>query len=190
MSWDKGFDFRSTSGFVTDPTNCTYVLAADSYPTTRNSVTFGWLGGVNGIDRNAGVDARLAGVHAAASLQQFQVDLPATGDYAISVAFGDESSSQNGTLTIKDNSSAVLTIGPHTLTSGTFYDAADANYSDAAWPGSETPVTKTFATQTLIMEVDTVAANWVLAHLFVSQASAPPPPPSGSPPLFRNLGGG
>jgi hypothetical protein len=101
LSWDKGFNFRQTSGFVTDGANETYVLSGDSYPATRNGVTFGWEDAPSGDrDRNSGIDRRLAGMNfvssaAGASAYRFRVDLPAAGDYAVRLAIGDEANGSN-----------------------------------------------------------------------------------------------
>ncbi len=199
MSFDKGFDFRGSIGFATDPANCTYVLgdSTDFYPTTRNGVTFGWLSHTaGGFDRNAALDPRIAGVnYNTATPVQFQVDLPSIGDYAISIAIGDDLSTFSTGLVIKDTSTALLTLGPHTITAGNFYDATDTQYASAVWPGSETPVTKTFATTTLIMEMSTITLGWTIAHLFLSATSLPTPtrfylPSTGAAAVSPSFGGG
>src|ERR1700675_2365273 len=43
QSWQAGFDFRATQGFVTDPAGDYAVLGkATLYPKTTNGVTYGW----------------------------------------------------------------------------------------------------------------------------------------------------
>src|SRR3990167_6684343 len=97
MAWDKGFDFRNTSAYVTDPADHTYVLHTETYPTTRNGVTFGWSAGtIDSRDRDSGIDARLAGINFGAATGTFRVDLPATGDYDVRIASGDASFAQSG----------------------------------------------------------------------------------------------
>ena len=51
--------------FVTDPPGDTDVLPTTTYPTTGNGVTFGWVNTyfVQGRDRNAKLDPRLAGIN-------------------------------------------------------------------------------------------------------------------------------
>jgi hypothetical protein len=172
--WDKGFDFRDQLGFVTDPTDGTGALALESYPVTRNGVTFGWdFGSISTADRNAGIDARLAGINYSTGIANFRVDLPAPGIYKVRLAMGDAGSSQtSATATIKDGSTPLLTIGPHALTVGQFWDGADVEWSSANWPGSNSvSAALTFSGSTLNLEM-TTPALWTLAHLFVSQQVA------------------
>src|SRR5205809_595690 len=92
MSWDKGFNFRDSIGYVTDGTNETYVRdTGDVYPVTRNAVTFGWNSNLGGADRNSAIDRRLAGLNYSSpgTSFTFQVDLTAPGTYDISLALGD-----------------------------------------------------------------------------------------------------
>ena len=87
-----GFDFRNTSSFVTDPPGDTYVLATTAYPTKGNGLTYGWVNTslVQGRDRNAKLDPRLAGINFAnnGSPATFYVDLPSPGTYNLSLAHG------------------------------------------------------------------------------------------------------
>ncbi len=173
MTWDKGFDFRDSSGYVTDPANCTYVLM-DTYPTTRNSVTFGWtaatIGAVNTRDRDA-TYPRIAGIHFTnTSLMNFQIDLPAPGNYAISLGLGDWASSKFvGKFTLKDDTTTLLTIDHSSATNG-LYDATDTDLTGANWNTSQTPVVYTFATSTLKFALETGGHTLgSIAHLFISQ---------------------
>lgn len=182
-AWDKGWNFRGTAGYVTDGTNQTYEIAVNdtnsgAYPITRNGVTFGWDTSTSqGADRSNVIDVRLAGDnHDGASKDGvFRVDLPATGDYLITIADGTKagySATSPSTLTIKDNTTALITLGPHTIAAGQFYDAADALYDSTSWPGSNTAVRKTFATTTFFIACTAPSDYWELAHLFLSQAAA------------------
>src|SRR5262245_50094126 len=121
MAWTKGFNFRSTSGFVTDAADDTYVLTngsnqGEQYPTTRNSVTFGYtsLVTLGDRDRNAGNNAKLAGIHfpdTEANETIFRVDLPATGNYRVRLAMGDPDNASTGQkVLIRDNGSTLATI--------------------------------------------------------------------------------
>src|SRR5271157_2715224 len=91
--WQQGFDFRNTKAFVSDPSGSTYVLPTLAYPTTVNGVTFGWANTflVEGRDRNATLDPRLAGVNLVTngSPATFYVDLPSAGTYNVALALGD-----------------------------------------------------------------------------------------------------
>lgn len=190
MAWTKGFNFRSSSGFVTDGTDETYVIGTgvgptDNYPTTRNSVTFGWTNTFGSVpqdrDRNSGIDRRLAGCHfwdagGAAFPGLFRVDLTATGDYVIRLAAGDAYGARStGFVEIRDNATAQVTIDHASgyTSAANYRDAVDAEYSAANWPGSNTSTTKTFSTTTLIIAVGKYGAGqdgW-LAHLFLDQVA-------------------
>src|SRR5271157_6482568 len=81
--WQQGFDFRHTAGFVTDPPGDTYVLSTTAYPTKGGGTTYGWAKTslVQGRDRNAGLDPRLAGINFVnnGAPATFNVDLPSPG---------------------------------------------------------------------------------------------------------------
>ena len=171
MPWLKGFDFRLTAGFVTDPADCTYVLETDSYPTTRNGVTFGWeVSPAGGRDRDSGSDPRLAGINQGNGIGTFRVDLPAAGKHDISLAMGDLSNTQEGTqVIVRDNTTPVLTIGPHDTAVAEFYDATDTPYTAAAWPANNDAVRVTFGSSVLRLTLETATSNSVIAHLFIAQ---------------------
>jgi hypothetical protein len=180
-SWDKGFDFRATAGYVTDPTNCTYVLGSSSgdlYPTTRNGVTFGWVvssGNSYGDDIDSGVDARLAGVVDRGTYGDgptFRIDLPATGTYNVSLAVGWEAGNNVPDIIAKDNTTAFITF-PDTSTIPAFMDATlTARSSVADWVANNVAVSHTFTSTILNIALSTragaLSGTAALAHLFVS----------------------
>lgn len=187
-AWDKGFDFRASSGAETDPTDCTYALTTDSYLTTRNSVDFGYSsigGGVgDSRDRDIGNDARLEGMWFISNSYgvgmgiRFTVDLPAAGVYDIWAAFGDPSNTATIYAVLKDNATAFVTIaGTVTGAGNSFVDASGATRTAAQWLADSarggTKVTRTFASTKLIIDLgDTTAAgsgSSSIAHLFISQ---------------------
>jgi hypothetical protein len=177
MAWDKGFNFRGTSGFVTDGTDETYVLAADTYPTTRNGVTFGEQNRDAAYfqdDRALG-DRRLAGIYGAVDTgAEFRVDLPSTGNYDLRLAFGDALSGGEQRWRIYDNASILDSVGPVTQPFSEFVDASGTLRTAAAWPGSNVSVPYAFASTTLIVQLRPMdAADYTnLAHLFVSALAA------------------
>ena len=132
-----GFNFRSTSGYVTDASGDIYVIITDAYPTTRSGVTFGWLetGGGGASDIDSAVDARLAGYHYVAntSSMRFQIDL--TGTAKFRVAAGDKTGSYAQQVSIRDNATEKFNVTA-TNTAGKWYDATSAEYNAASWPGS------------------------------------------------------
>jgi hypothetical protein len=176
MSWDKGFNFRQDSTFVTDGANETYV-ATDTYPVTRNGVTFGWDNNAGGSldfrNRNSTSDRRLAGINFVqfGSTGNFRVDLPSSGDYNISLAMGDEGADNNSVkVTISDSAATLWTVGPHNMTAANFYDAKDATWTEAQWPGSNNAQLLTFAGPTLNMGLSGFGGP--IAHLFISQVAS------------------
>ncbi len=171
MPFDAGINFRVNAGFVTDGTNETYCSNnSDSYPTVRGGFTFGWVPGlthVDGRDRNAGVDRRLAGINFdATATEYFRLDLPSAGNYDIHLALGDDSGGNPVEWLLQDTTTLLHTY-TGTPGAGNFQDATGAVLSDAAWPASEAAlVAVTFATTQLRLVVNG-AGNNVVAHLRV-----------------------
>ena len=180
MAWDKGWNFRATSGYVTDGTNETYCLQ-EVYPVTRNGVTFGWdtaTASDDARDRNNTTDRRLAGINATGGSDTpphtFRVDLPASGDYIISLATGDFNFDQSQTrVFFYDNTTLLFTISTDVnCAAANFIDANGTKWSAAAWPGSNTTKTLTFATTTFKMVTGVSTPSHIqtsAAHLFLSQ---------------------
>lgn len=168
QGFDVGINFRGTSTYVTDGTNETYCLA-DAYPTTRGGATFGWNSSVSAADRNSGLDRRLAGINFnGAGPDTFRLDLPSTGSYTVYLSLGDAAASHaDNQVIVKDNTTTLLTIGPH-LTDGTnsFYDATDTAYDSTNWPTSQMGSSLSFSSTILILEMS-AAANWTITHLRV-----------------------
>lgn len=189
-SWDKGFNFRATSGYVTDGTNETFVIDTDAYPTTRNGVTFGWTSAPSGAgggsrDRDNTIDRRIAGINFVGNTNTpcaFQVDLPATGIFKIQLGYGDAGgNSQSNYIDVDDSATNLISFRPqNTAATPTFGDAVGSTYIAAVWPGSEATVTKTFATTTFKMVLGDVAlgagTNSVISHIFISQVATTSPP--------------
>jgi hypothetical protein len=147
QGFDVGFDFRSTSGYVTDAACCTYVLGngggtVTTYPTTRTvngtSVTFGWETydiNMDARDRSATYDARAAGIqfvaNTSAQQQTFRVDLPSSGSYKIQLLVGDPggTNAQRNYLYVYDNASLVFTLNGTAPCSTDTSHFADVNCS-------------------------------------------------------------
>src|SRR5271165_5922446 len=162
QAFQAGFDFRNTSNFVTDPPGDTYVLPSTTYPTTVNGVTFGWTNSnlVQGRDRDNTIDPRLAGVNLATngSPATFYVDLPASGNYNLTLALGDagyQACWVQCQVQFLDGSTVLstLTLGPENL--GYFYDATGQDWSAAAWPTSNVSQQVTLAGTQLTVVVGT-----------------------------------
>lgn len=189
MAWAtaKGFNFRSTTAYVTaDGTNEHVVRSpsevnatnAAQYPTTDtiggDSVTYGWVAANVGTrDRNNTLDRRMAGCHLNENngTDDFKIDLPAVGSYTIRLASGDPSNGQTTKVELFDNTSSLgVLCSTATSAADRFRDAVDAEYSSANWPASNTSVTKTFATTTCIFRIGTGSAvTGFLAHIQITQ---------------------
>jgi hypothetical protein len=175
VAWDKGFNFRFSFDFVTDPADHTYVVS-NTYPVTRNAVTFGFEQPPSaGRDRNSGVDARLAGINyrAAPTQADFRVDLPAAGQYLIRLAMGDQANPQTVYWQFLDTTTVLATYGELTTTGGAyFYDASGVERITVAdWVSNNASQTYTFATTILRLRIGFTSGvnNSAVATLFVSQ---------------------
>src|SRR5678816_4027126 len=138
---DMGFNFRATSGFVTDGAEQTYVLTADTYPTTRGGFTFGWVilnDSPTAVDRDSGIDVRLAGINylpgyggvGILSQSYFRVDLPTTGSYTIHLALGDTFSKTNMRGEVRDSATDLaFVVDAASLSANHWLDATDTDLS-------------------------------------------------------------
>ncbi len=160
--WQQGFDFRNTASFVTDPPGDTDVLATTAYPTTNNGVTYGWTRTplVQGRDRNAGGDPRLAGINFVnnGSPATFYVNLPSAGTYNLSLAMGDAGYEQcwvQCQIQFLDGSTVLATLTKGLTNENYFYDAHGNNWSAAAWPSSNLSQQVTLAGTQLSVVVGT-----------------------------------
>ena len=175
MPWDKGFNIRNSSIYVTDGPNETYSIGA-IYPETRNGVTFGFDSDqtANTFNRNAGIDRRLAGTLPTSATVRFRVDLPAPGNYFMSLALGDFSNAEPTiTAKIEDGSTTLLTITGATLATE-FLDANGAVYNNVNWPLQNKPRLITMSSSVFRIAFGFGASSG-LAHLFLSQAIASVP---------------
>lgn len=165
-------NFRGTSGYVTDGSGQTPVLPGDSFPTTRNGITFGFVivsnsttgdasAVVSPVDRNSSVDPRFAGiVYAApggASNVAFAIQVPSAGDYDIRLAIGDSGFDQsgqqeyvellNGEDQVGGTTGSSLGIILNAVTGPTqnkYYDATGVlRTSESDWISNNIKVTKT-----------------------------------------------
>jgi hypothetical protein len=187
---DVGIDFRATSGYVTDPANCTYDIN-ETYPVTRGGVTFGWDGtqgapGAGGSrDRDTGVDPRLAGCNqpnggADGPSMSWQIDVP-PGTYAIHLAAGEFlGNSTTNQITFKDGGTVLFTVNSD-LTFP-FWDAGAASFANAAaWVLGEVAQPVLMAGSSLTLVLGDGTHNAKVAHVRITSASGAFAVPSGSP---------
>lgn len=176
-----GFNFRSTSGFIVDPSGTTYVASgAYAYPQTRNGITFGWTtNSFSFRDRDNTINPRVAGFALIdpSSPQTFRVDLPSAGQYDIGCAMGDASNAQDiQYIEIFDNTTSLLVMQSPAGTTAFnyYYDIGGTQYpSDAAWFSGQVFRRLTFASTTLFAVIGKsgVGVNHCFAHLDVNSVS-------------------
>lgn len=180
MSWTTfGFNFRATSGYVTDGPDEVYV-AGDVYPTTRstsngNSATFGWLTAPDGSrDRDSGIDRRLAGINFANNVVDFQIDLPSSGEHEIVVAAGDTGGNNDGDYVLLDNATTIASFDEVGGINGWFADAMGTSHAEDDWPSNQVPRTHTFTSTTFVYRLnhDGDRANTVVAHVALTSTGS------------------
>ena len=182
-SWQQGFDFRNTAGFVTDPPGDTYVLPSTAYPTEGSGVTYGWVNTLSpqGRDRISSQDPRLAGINFVANgaPATFYVDLPSAGTYNVSLAMGDAGYEQcwvQCQIQFLDGSTVLGTLTKGLTNENYFYDAQGNNWSAAQWPANNLTQQFTLSGTRLIVVVGTSHSTGdftPVAFLGVAQASPP-----------------
>jgi hypothetical protein len=183
-SGGEGFDFRNTANFVTDPPGATYVLPSTAYPTTFNGITYGWVktAPVQGRDRNASLDPRLAGINLVTngSPGTFYVDLPSPGTYDISLAMGDAAYQQcwvQCQVQFFDGATLLTTVSGGSIPIAYFYDATGKSWSAANWPTDNISQQVTLSGSRLTVVVGTSKTTGdytTLAFLGVAQVSGTP----------------
>ena len=172
--FEIGLNFRGTSAYVTDGTNETYVLASDTYPTTRDGVTFGYTSGMpsgNGRNRTTGVDRRLAGMHfdGGTADAEFRLDLPAAGTYEIRMALGDAVTANTHGGNLTDGVTTLISI-PAGSNSPTFTDATDVGHTAPNWPSNNNPASVVFSTTTAFFQY-VGTGNVCVAHLYFKRTA-------------------
>jgi hypothetical protein len=180
MALPQGINFRQNSSFVTDGTgeNVELQQGANDYPrTTPQGNTVGWESGglsINTRDRNASLDRRLAGLHFNISASSdFRIDLPSSGSYNIRLAAGDNDGPQEVNVTLYDGTTSLGVLSSGTTGGAAhFKDATNTDYTAAAWPGSNTAVTKSFSTTIARFRLNPSSSGSpnVISHVYVESA--------------------
>lgn len=175
MAFPQGIDFRATSGYVTDPTNCDYEISTGgNYPrTSAQGNTIGWEStGLTTRNRNAGNPANLAGVHIspAGTVKTYRVDLPATGSYNVRLAAGDASYANPVKVELFDDTTSLGVLASTAPTAANkFRDATNAEHTAANWEANNTAFNATFAS-TILRIKNGSASSCVIAHFWVESA--------------------
>lgn len=170
-----GFNFRASSGYVTDAADDTYVLDSDAYPVTRGGRTFGWVTAPAGaVDRTTGSDPRLAGIvynSTGGAPDDLQIDL--SGDMTFRVALGDTATGRSAYLDVRDGSGSKVNFAPATSGGAANYvDATGTNRTSAAdWVTNNAASAQyTFATN-VVLRLDGDTGNpSCIAHFSLTQA--------------------
>lgn len=171
MATIKGYDFRASLGYVTDPANHVFINSSVAYPTTDgHGFSSGWVAGANDADRNSGLDARLAGICYAATsaTRTFRITLPSTGIYEVRLAVGDIFAQSDQQYHVFDDTTEFITV---TVATGgnQWADATGVvRTSDSNWSANNVAVTRTFVSTTLNVQLGPNGADAVtLSHLSI-----------------------
>lgn len=211
MAWNtpKGFNFRSTLGYVTDGANQQFVghNGASPYPTTNtiggDSVTYGWVSGgatISDRDRTTGNDPRLCGMCGVADSESqphadFRVDLPEIGKYRVVLAAGDAGWANRVYWDLLDNTTVLRSRAEYTAGGMDRYGDASGveRTSPAAWIADNVAVDDVYSSTTLIYRLkrSSPGGMTVIAHLQIEQLPMwafpqPYPPQFG---VFRRVRG-
>lgn len=153
-SYNFGFNFRATQGYVTDPAN-TVGFFGNAYPTSKTfgatNVNAGWDGAVSVADRSTTIDPRLAGGNTVAqngSARKFRVDLPVSGVWTIRLAMGNPSFSRAASFDIldSDGTTVLYSRSEVTVPAPQYLDATKVVRAAAAtWVSSNASVDLTFS---------------------------------------------
>jgi len=199
MAFDMGFNFRATSGFVTDQNFAVPVLG-EAYPNTYtnvngDSINAGWDDLTSGVQNLTNTnDARIAGNNwhnNTGASHFFQVDLssgsaPGAGTYTVDLAVGDSVTTRIADFQLKDNTTVLIdgTNGAAGFTTAAnhYIDATlvDVN-ATTSWTGAT--ASKTFATTTVkfFVSSDNAGNATMMAHFRLTLAAA-----GGGPSLVLN----
>ncbi len=186
----KGWNLRSdnTGAYASiDVSPDTYLIGGDTYPQTRNDVTFGQSDGdpnvANKGNADSGVvDKRFAGKWYASPAISFtiRVDLPAAGVYKFRMANGSTDSDfspYRQIIVVKDTASTVFTHDSGAGSTGpvtdNYVDASEVSRSEAGWAAANVGVNLTFATTICNVVVGGGSAGYTtLAHFSLEKIAA------------------
>lgn len=176
------FNFRSTPSGSHNPAFQFEILQSSNYPITQTldgiELTFGWSDTTNLSGRmrdyNAATDQRLKG--AAHILNenanntgapQFRIDVPA-GNVDLRLALGHLTGGDGNYLRVYDDTTLVLNISNATTAAGEYADPTLAEYPEATWGSSNTPVTLNISTGIMRFDIGANEVNFAttsLAHI-------------------------
>lgn len=179
MGLPQGWDFRATSGFVTDPSNDDFNDVSTTSGTSSNGIAWAWDQTIgNSRDRNASIDPRLAGcmfVTVPDGSRTFTVTLPSAGTYDITLALGDQGNECIENLDILDNGSVLFTVCTNVDTGAAnhFIDATGViRTSDTDWVTNNAKKRLTFTTTSAGFRLNAPSSfSNSMAHLRIDPVS-------------------
>lgn len=161
---DAKFNFRATSGYVTDGAGETYVLGETSSQ-TRDGWTFQWnTCGDCARDRSTSV-AKFAGVNKRANdgtQNTFTVTLHSTGEKTIRAAFGDATNAGSPVYAyFYDNTTLIasVVVTPNATSANEYIDATGVLRTAANWDANNVAITHTFASTTFKLVIGSSTAQ-------------------------------
>lgn len=183
-TYDAKFNFRATSGYVTDGAGETYVLGETSSQ-TRDGHTFQWdVCGDCSRDRSTGVGSRFAGVNKRANDGTQNtwtlITLPETGYYEIRAALGDATNTASATYAyFYDDSTlidSIVAVTASPTTADYYLDATGVTLANAAWDAGNTALLHNFASTTFKLVIGSptnTSGETRIAHLQITKVDAP-----------------
>lgn len=182
-SYNFGFNFRSTQGYVTDPAN-TVGFFGNAYPTSKTfgatNVNAGWDGAVNIADRSTSIDPRLAGgntISQNGTTRKFRVDLPVSGVWTIRLAMGNPSFTRAASFDIldSDGTTVLYSRSEVTVPAPQYLDATRViRATAAAWVTSNASIDITFSGTAAFIRLNasTALVNEI-CHISFAKNTAP-----------------
>ena len=179
MAFDMGFNFRSTAGFVTDPSYAVPVLV-ETYPHTYTngdgkSLNGGWVSALAfAQDESTSPDVRLAGINyvfVSTGADMFRVDLssgsaPGAGNYTVDIAAGQWSQGRTLEYELRDSATPVITGVEKTTAANEFVDATQTIRSPgtSSWDLVRVTADVTFSTTTVNLALIITSVFSMVAH--------------------------
>jgi hypothetical protein len=107
----------------------------------------------------------------AAGVKTFRLDLPSSGDWLIRAAFGDGIAAQRQYVVFKDDTTSFSSYTGVVTGTNEFTDAAGTLRTQAAWPGSNSSITRTFSSSILRIEMGTASGSGsdltTISHVYI-----------------------
>jgi hypothetical protein len=184
VGYAEEFNFRATSGYVTDGLKEIYVLGETSSQ-TRKGRTFQWdVCGDCSRDRSTSVGSRFAGVNKRSNdgtQNTWTLTLPVAGWYNIHAALGDATNTASPTYAyFYDDSTlidSIVAVTASPTTANYYLDATGVTHANADWEANNTPILHEFVSTTFKLVIGSptnTSGETRIAHLFIEKVDGPP----------------